>query len=113
MTETMSGEAAALPAGITKTDFGKTREGTPVELYTLTNGKGMEVHTTQPGVQFYTGNFLDGSLTGIGGTFRKHYGFCLETQHFPDSVNQPSFPSVILEPGKTYHEVTIYKFGTK
>ncbi len=77
------------------------------------SGRVMEVLTTQPGVQFYTGNFLDGSLKGLGGTYKQHYGFCLETQHFPDSVNQPSFPSTILEPGKTYHEVTIYKFSAE
>jgi len=69
-----------------------------------------EVLTTQPGVQFYTGNFLDGSLKGIGGAYKKQYGFCLETQHFPDSVNQPKFPTTILEPGKTYHHTTIYRF---
>ncbi len=77
------------------------------------SGRLMEVLTTQPGVQFYTGNFLDGSLTGIGGTYRKHYGFCFETQHFPDSVNHANFPTTILEPGKTYHEVTIYRFSTE
>jgi aldose 1-epimerase len=73
----------------------------------------MEVLTTQPGVQFYTGNFLDGSLKGIGGAYKKHYGFCLETQHFPDSVNQPKFPTTILEPGKTYHHTTIYRFSAE
>jgi aldose 1-epimerase len=77
------------------------------------SGRIMEVLTTQPGVQFYTGNFLDGSLKGIGGAYKKHYGFCLETQHFPDSPNQPKFPSSILEPGKTYHHITIYRFFTE
>jgi aldose 1-epimerase len=75
------------------------------------SGRTMEVYTTQPGVQFYTGNFLDGTIKGLGGVYKKHYGFCLETQHFPDSPNHPNFPSTILEPGKTYHEITIYKFG--
>jgi aldose 1-epimerase len=77
-----------------------------------TSGRVMEVYTDQPGVQFYSGNFLDGSLTGKGGTkYVKHYGFCLETQHFPDSPNQPKFPSTILKPGETYHTVTTYKFS--
>jgi aldose 1-epimerase len=75
-----------------------------------TSGRVMETWTTQPGVQFYTGNFLDGTVTGIGGTYKKHYGMCLETQHFPDSVNQPKFPSIILEPGQTYEQTTVYKF---
>ncbi len=74
------------------------------------SGRVMEVYTTQPGVQFYTGNFLDGSVKGLGGAYQKHYGFCLETQHFPDSVNHPNFPSSILAPGRTYHEMTVYKF---
>ncbi len=77
------------------------------------SGRIMEVFTTQPGVQFYTGNFLDGSLKGIGGAYKKHYGFCLETQHFPDSVNQPKFPPSILEPGQTYQHTTIYRFSVE
>ncbi|PHN01405.1 aldose epimerase family protein [Flavilitoribacter nigricans] len=78
------------------------------------SGRTLEVYTTEPGVQFYTGNFLDGSLTGIGGVkYEKRYGFCLETEHFPDSPNQPSFPSVVLKPGETYHTTTIYKFGVE
>ena len=77
------------------------------------SGRVMEVLTTEPGVQFYTGNFLDGSLKGIGGAYKKHYGFCLETQHFPDSPNQPRFPSSILEPGKTFHSVTVYRFSVE
>jgi aldose 1-epimerase len=67
----------------------------------------MEVHTTQPGVQLYTGNFL----SGVGG-FGQHEGFCLETQHYPDSPNKPEFPSTILRPGKTLRETTVYKFLT-
>ena len=74
-------------------------------------GRIMEVLTTQPGIQFYTGNFLDGSVTGVGGPYRKHYGFCLETQHFPDSPNRPGFPSTILGPGQRYHQVTVYRFA--
>jgi aldose 1-epimerase len=73
----------------------------------------MEVLTTQPGVQFYTGNFLDGTITGIGGVYKKQYGFCLETQHFPDSANHPNFPSAVLKPGLTYRQTTIYKFSTE
>jgi aldose 1-epimerase len=74
----------------------------------------MEVWTTQPGVQLYTGNFLDGTLKGKGGkVYAKHYGFCLETQHFPDSPNRPDFPSVILRPGETYKQLTIYKFSVE
>ena len=74
-------------------------------------GRILEVFTTEPGVQFYTGNFLDGTLTGKRGiTYKKHFGFCLETQHFPDSVNQPGFPTTILEPGQTYRTTTVYKF---
>jgi aldose 1-epimerase len=78
-----------------------------------TSGRVMEVQTTEPGVQFYTGNFLDGKLKGKSGSAYKQYsGFCLETQHFPDSVNHPEFPSVILKPGDTYQTRTIFKFST-
>jgi aldose 1-epimerase len=77
------------------------------------SGRVMEVHTTQPGVQFYTANFLNGSLPGKRGVvYQQHSAFCLETQHFPDSVNQPAFPSVILRPGQTYRHTTAYKFLT-
>jgi aldose 1-epimerase len=79
-----------------------------------TSGRTMEVHTTEPGVQFYSGNFLDGTLKNRKGvTYAKHAGFCLETQHFPDSVNQPGFPSTILEPGQTYRTTTVYRFGVE
>ncbi|MDX2154182.1 MAG: aldose epimerase family protein [Bryobacteraceae bacterium] len=79
-----------------------------------TSGRTMEVHTDQPGVQFYTGNFLDGTLTGKGGkVYQNRYGFCLETQHFPDSPNKPSFPSVVLKPGEQMRSTTIYKFGVE
>ncbi len=74
-------------------------------------GLTLECHTTQPGVQFYTGNYLDGSLIGkYGVLYDQHTGFCLETQHFPDSVNHPTFPSSILRPGQTFHQSTVYKF---
>ena len=74
------------------------------------SGRIMEVLTTEPGLQFYTGNFLDGKVKGKGGVYKKHYGFCMEAQHFPDSVNHPEFPSMILKPGQTYAQTTIYKF---
>jgi aldose 1-epimerase len=78
------------------------------------SGRVMEVWTTEPGVQFYTGNFLSGKDKGKGGAvYNKHAGFCLETQHYPDSVNHPNFPSVILKPGETYTQTTIYRFSTK
>lgn len=75
------------------------------------SGRVMEVFTTQPGVQFYTGNFLDGTLRAGGHAYQKHAGFCLETEHFPDSPNRPSYPSTLLRPGQTYREETIHKFS--
>lgn len=76
------------------------------------SGRALEVVTSQPGVQFYTGNFLDGSERGKdGAAYHKHAGFCLETQHFPDSPNQRNFPSAILRPGETYQQSTLFKFG--
>jgi aldose 1-epimerase len=71
--------------------------------------RGMKIYTTKPGVQLYTGNFLDG-IKGVGGTYNKHDAFCLETQFHPDAVNQPKFPSIILEPGETYHHITVHRF---
>jgi aldose 1-epimerase len=83
-------------------------------VYEQTTGRYMEVHTTEPGVQFYSGNFLDGSFVGKGGvTYQHRYGLCLETQHFPDSPNQPGFPSVALRPGETYTSKTVHKFAVK
>jgi aldose 1-epimerase len=77
-------------------------------------GRVLEMLTTEPGVQFYTGNFLDGTLKGKGGVvYRKHAGFCLEAQHYPDSVNHPEFPSTILRPGQTYTQTTVYRFSAK
>lgn len=79
-----------------------------------TTGRVMEVWTTQPGVQFYSGNFLDGTITGKGGKVYQHrWGFCLETQHYPDSPNKPNFPSTILRPGDKYETTTVYRFLTK
>jgi aldose 1-epimerase len=79
-----------------------------------TTGRVLEVWTDEPGVQFYTGNFLDGKTAGKGGaTYPKRAAFCLETQHFPDSPNQPKFPSVVLSPGERYHTITTYKFSVE
>ncbi len=76
------------------------------------SGRVMQVLTTEPGVQFYSGNFLNGTITGKNGAvYEQRHGFCLETQHYPDSPNKPDFPSVLLEPGETYSTRTIYKFS--
>jgi aldose 1-epimerase len=78
------------------------------------SGRYMELFTTEPGVQFYSGNFLDGSLTGKNGMkYVKHGGLALEAQHFPDSPNQPNFPNTILRPGETFSQTTVYKFSVK
>lgn len=84
-------------------------------LYHLASGRMMEVFTTEPGIQFYSGNFLDGTLAGCAGgkSYVLHGGLCLETQHFPDSPNQPSFPNTILKPGETYTHTAVYKFSVK
>ncbi len=76
------------------------------------SGRVMEVLTTQPGLQFYTGNFLDGTLKGKGRTYTRRSAFCMETQHFPDSPNKPGFPSTVLKPGSTYQNTTVYRFST-
>ena len=79
-----------------------------------TTGRVLEALTTQPGVQFYTGNHLDGSITGKNSvTYKARYGFCLEAQHFPDSPNKPSFPSAFLQPGQTYQQTIIYRFSAQ
>jgi aldose 1-epimerase len=83
-------------------------------VYEPKSGRVMEMLTTEPGVQFYTGNFLNGTAKGKGGAvYKKHAGFCLEAQHYPDSPNQPTFPSVVLRPGKEYKQTTVYRFSTK
>jgi aldose 1-epimerase len=83
-------------------------------VYEPVSGRTLEVTTDEPGIQFYTGNFLDGTLTGKGGTtYGKHAGFCLETQHFPDSPNQPTFPNTVLKPGETFRSTSVYKFGVR
>jgi aldose 1-epimerase len=96
-------------------NFVLTRRGEGPELAARVtepkSGRMMEVLTTEPGVQFYTGNFLDGSLKGKGGkVYGRRSGLCLETQHFPDSPNKPGFPSVVLRPGQRYQSTTIYRF---
>lgn len=83
-------------------------------LYDPQSGRKLELFTTEPGIQFYTGNYLNSSLSGKGGIpYQKHSGLCLEPQHFPDSPNKPSFPNTVLKPGETYRQTTIFKFSTK
>jgi aldose 1-epimerase len=99
-------------------NFVLNRTGSGMQLaarvYEPTTGRTLEVETTEPGIQFYCGNFLDGSNVGKGGkAYAKRTGFCLETQHFPDSPNQPGFPSTILEPGEKYATSTIYRFSVR
>ena len=77
------------------------------------SGRTLEVLTTEPGVQFYTGNFLNGSEKGKGAVYGHRSGFCLETQHFPDSPNQPAFPSTVLKPGETFQSTTVFAFGVR
>jgi len=81
------------------------------QAYDPTSGRRMQVWTTEPGMQFYTGNFLDGTLTGKSGKiYQRRYGFCFETQHYPDSPNHPAFPTTTLKKGATYRSTTIYRF---
>jgi aldose 1-epimerase len=88
--------------------------GRAARLYEPHSGRVLEIHTTEPGIQFYSGNMLDGSLTGKGGArYTRNSGLCLETQHFPDSPNQPQFPSTVLRPGETYRQTTIFQFGVQ
>lgn len=83
------------------------------EVTDPSTGRRLRVLTTEPGVQFYTGNFLDGEAVGKGGTaYAQYTGFCLETQHFPDAPNQPAFPNVVLRPGETYRTSTLFRFDT-
>ena len=96
-------------------DGGQSQESREIgELYHPASGRLMKIFTTEPAIQVYSGNFLDGSLKGKGGkAYDYRYGLCLETQHFPDSPNQPSFPSVVLDPEQTYYTETSYKFSVK
>ncbi|HEY5404091.1 MAG TPA: aldose epimerase family protein [Pyrinomonadaceae bacterium] len=83
-------------------------------VYESTSGRVMDVWTTEPGIQFYTGNFLDGTLTGKSGkAYARRNGFCLETQHYPDSPNKPKFPTTTLRKGTTYRSTTIYRFSAR
>jgi aldose 1-epimerase len=76
-----------------------------------TSGRVLEIRTTEPGMQFFTGNRFDGSFPGVGGAiYQRHAGFALEPQHFPNSINQPEFPSVVLRPGQTFMSSTVYRF---
>ncbi len=93
-------------------DHGKSNIPEPsAEVSDPASGRRMQLLTTEPGVQLYTGNFLDGVAGKGGAVYQKHHGFCLETQHFPDSVNKPHFPSTILRPGETYRQITEYRFS--
>jgi len=99
-------------------NFVLNKEGKEMSLaarvYEPDSGRVMEIHTTEPGIQFYSGNFLDGRLKGKSGKPYEHRsGFCLETQHYPDSPNQPDFPSTILRPGEEFESRTIFKFSTQ
>jgi aldose 1-epimerase len=83
-------------------------------IYDRSNGRTVTVSTTEPGIQFYSGNFLDGSLTGkYGVVYKKYLGLCLETEHFPDSPNQKHFPSVVLSPGEVYKTQTVFAFSVQ
>ncbi len=83
-------------------------------VYEPTTGRQMEVRTTEPAIQFYTGNFLDGTITGHDGVvYKKRSALCLETEHYPDSPNQPAFPTTVLKPGQTYRTTTVYQFTAK
>ena len=95
--------------------LGSGGAATPTLAATLRDpgtGRSMQVLTTEPGIQLYTGNFLDGIKGAAGCVFHKHSGICLECQHFPDSPNQPTFPSTVLSPGEVYRQVTIHRFET-
>lgn len=95
-------------------DSGGNKLSEAAEVYEPTTGRVMQVWTDQPGLQFYTGNFLDGTITGKKGKVYGHRSaLCLETQHFPDSPNHPKFPSTELKPGQKYHTVTIYRFSAR
>lgn len=107
----------AVPGGYDH-NFVLNRKGDDLQsvavLYDSTTGRQLEVFTTEPGLQFYSGNFLDGSLkTSDGKPINIHTGLCLETQHFPDSPNKPNFPSTILQPGEKYHTVTKYSVSVR
>ena len=95
-------------------DSGGGKLAEAAEVYEPTTGRVMRVLTDQPGVQVYTGNFFDGTITGKGGiAYQRRYGLCLETQHFPDSPHHPNFPTTVLKPGERFHRVTVFSFSTR
>jgi aldose 1-epimerase len=84
------------------------------EVYDPASGRVLTILTTEPGVQFYTANFLDGSIKGKGGIgYPRNAALCLETQHFPDSPNHPAFPTTELKPGSEFHSTTVYRFSAR
>ncbi len=94
--------------------YDKDNPSLAATVYEPVSGRFMEIYTTEPGIQFYSGNFLDGGITGKSGKpYGLRSGFCLETQHYPDSPNRPEFPSVVLNPGETYRTTTIHKFSVR
>ena len=99
-------------------NFVLDRKGEALELvasvYEPNSGRLLEVLTVEPGIQFYSGNFLDGTITGKNKqVYQYRSGLCLETQHFPDSPNKPQFPNTVLEPGQTYTSQTVYRFAVR
>jgi aldose 1-epimerase len=94
-------------------DSGGGKLAVAAEVYDPSSGRVLKVLTDQPGIQFYSGNFLDGSIKGRGRSFELHAALCLETQHFPDSPNHPDFPTTELKPGQRYHTVTVYSFSAR
>lgn len=113
---TIGSRIAQIPGGYDHNYVLNSQDGTlapAVTVHEPNTGRLMEMSTTEPGVQFYTGNFLDGSVKGKGTTYNKHNGFCLEAQHYPDSPNKPQWPSAVLRPGQTYTQTTVYKFSTR
>jgi len=91
----------------------KSEMALAARVHEPSTGRILEIYTTEPGVRFYSGNWLDGTLPGKQGrVYKKHYGFALETERFPDSPNHPSFPSTVLKTGKTYRSRTVYRFST-
>jgi len=88
--------------------------GLMARVHEPTTGRVLEVLSTEPGLQFYTGNFLDGTLKGKGGwVYQFRNAFCMEPQHYPDSPNKPGFPSTVLKPGQVFKNTIIYKFSVK
>jgi len=110
-------DIASVPGGYDHNFVLNKKDSSLAKVATLSDsvsGRQLEVYTTQPGLQFYTGNFLDGKFTNRDGNpLNIHTALCMETQHFPDSPNKPDFPSTILQPGQTYHTVTEYKVSVK